>query len=136
MAVMASAGCAAFGEALNPYKSDFNCPLTDKGKCVDMKSAYNESLQQNNSVNTLTTEGQIVGVSGETLYQNARNRKLSEMLKDPTTPIVAPPRVMRVLLLPYKSDSNDLFMPRYAYFFVDQPQWVFGNYMTNMTEED
>ena len=37
--------------------------------------------------------------------------------------MIAPPRVLRVLILPYKG-SGDLFMARYAYLQVEPANWV------------
>ena len=51
-------------------------------------------------------------------YQEALYKELAGLLKEPITPVVAPPKVMRVLLLPYKGDANELYMLRYIYFFV------------------
>ena len=50
-------------------------------------------------------------------------KKLAGLLDEPKTPLIAPPKVMRVLLLPYKND-RDLYMYRYAYFVVDDFRWV------------
>ncbi len=147
--LMAAAGCSAVGNALNPYKSEFQCPLTDKGKCVDLPTAYNESLalersptipnndpSAGNAKNISTAKLSGTGVSAETQYQESLYRKLADMLSDPVTPVVAPPKVMRVLLLPYKGDKNSLYMFRYAYFFVDEPKWVLGNYLNTDSGEE
>jgi conjugal transfer pilus assembly protein TraV len=36
---------------------------------------------------------------------------------------------MRVLLLPYKGEGGELFMPRYVYFMADDPRWIMGGYL-------
>ncbi len=72
--------------------------------------------------------------SPATMYQKAVNKKLATMLKEPNTPLIAPPTVMRVLVLPYKGDLNELYMMRYIYLLIDDPQWVVGNYLMDSEE--
>jgi len=72
--------------------------------------------------------------SSETMYQRAVNKKLATMLKAPNTPLIAPPQVMRVLVLPYKGDMNELYMMRYIYLLIDDPKWVVGNYLIDAEE--
>ena len=60
-------------------------------------------------------------------YRSALYDKFSGLLKEPKTPIVAPPKVMRVLLLPYTGQENEFYMLRYVYFFVDKPRWILGD---------
>jgi len=72
--------------------------------------------------------------SSETIYQNAVNNKLAAMLKAPNTPMIAPPQVMRILVLPYKGDMNELYMTRYVYLLIDDPKWVVGNYLMDADE--
>ena len=66
---------------------------------------------------------------GALLYQEEVYRKLTGLLREPVTPLVAPPRIMRVLLLPYKGEGGELFMPRYVYFMADDPRWILGGYL-------
>ena len=35
-----------------------------------------------------------------------------------------PPKILRVLLLPYKGENNELFMTRYVYLEIEPSQWV------------
>ena len=37
-------GCSAL---VSPYSTTFQCPDSDKGKCVSVKTAYDESLELN-----------------------------------------------------------------------------------------
>ena len=60
-------------------------------------------------------------------YRSALFDKFSGLLKEPKTPIVSPPKVMRVLLLPYTGQENEFYMLRYVYFFVDKPRWILGD---------
>jgi conjugal transfer pilus assembly protein TraV len=127
---------------LNPYRSSFNCPRTDKGKCVSVQNAYRESLnpligdgQNEARAGGATEEAGFTEAPGEKDYRAALLGRLAGLLKEPETPMVAPPQVMRVLLLPYKGDGGELFMPRYAYFFVDRPSWVLDGYLVEKGDQ-
>jgi conjugal transfer pilus assembly protein TraV len=100
---------------LNPYAGDFNCPETDNGKCVSVEDAYYES------------KGRLIGTprqsdSGE--YQEALYARMADLLKEPETPMVVAPKVMRVLMLPYEGKDEELYLYRYAYIFTDRPRWI------------
>ena len=109
------AGC---GAALNPYNENFRCQAPeDSGQCVDTKTAYEEAIgfgQQGSGGKPSKAEESA---------EAARLTRLSELLREPQTPMIAPPRVLRVLILPYKG-SGDLFMARYAYLQVEPASWV------------
>ena len=143
-------GCAI----LNPYEENFACQGGKQtGKCVPIRDAYEESLQsQNQDSDTenhskVTRRGRLIkdnninkqkekgDISEETenlspdveiTYQERAFKKLSGMLEKPVTPLISPPMVMRVLFLPYKDEENRLYMSRYVYLIVDEPQWVLG----------
>lgn len=145
--IFACTGCTVF----NPYEDTFACPEREKGKCVSVEDAYNESLQgvdETGSCQTkVTRRGRIVegestdksqkdGDSGcksdegsniELTYQRQVFKKLSGLLEKPITPLMVPSKVMRVLFLPYKDEGNRLYMTRYIYCIVDEAQWVIGN---------
>jgi conjugal transfer pilus assembly protein TraV len=107
-------GC---GAALNPYHENFNCQAPeDTGHCVDTPSAYDEAVGINQAVKgeTVSTEKQI---------DAARLDRLAQLLKEPQAPMIVPPRILRVLILPYKG-GEDLFMARYAYLQVESAGWV------------
>lgn len=112
--LIALTGC---GAALNPYNENFRCQAPeDSGQCVDTKTAYEEA----------TGLGQASGgkpPKAEESAEAARLTRLAELLHEPQTPMIAPPRVLRVLILPYKG-SGDLFMARYAYLQVEPANWV------------
>ena len=128
-------GCSV----LNPYRSEFTCPQKENGKCVGVDSAYYESLTKTKDKienpeslkkdNSDKAKTKVGGQKSENLYQEEVYRKLAGLLKEPVTPLVAPPKVMRALLLPYKGEGGELFMPRYVYFMADDPQWIMGGYL-------
>lgn len=109
-------GCSIF----NPYKSEFTCPDTYKGKCVSAVTAYNESI--GNSPN-LSPE---LHSDLEYNYRTSLYNKLASMIHKPATPIALPPKVMRTLILSYTGSDNDLYSYRYVYFFATEPKWIFS----------
>lgn len=107
-------GC---GAALNPYHENFNCQAPeDSGHCVDTPSAYEEAVGINQLLKgeAANTEKQI---------DEARLERLAQLLKEPQAPMIVPPRILRVLILPYRG-KDDLFMARYAYLQVESARWV------------
>lgn len=57
-------------------------------------------------------------------YQDALYRKLASLIRQPSTPVVVPPDVVRVLILSYTGSDNELFSYRYVYFFATDPKWI------------
>jgi len=122
--------CSALGEAVNPYKSKFNCPMGENGKCQSMDSAYNESKEviyvggenskKKNNISSLNN-------GAATVYQDSVYKKLTDLLEEPNMPVIAPPKVMRALLMPYQGEDKALFMYRFVYFVVDDYSWVLSN---------
>lgn len=139
LAALLLCGCST---VLNPYQSSFNCPETENGKCVSVQTAYRESLNP-----LVKSEGEGCADCGkekpaemdatpeEQGYRAALLSRLTGLLREPETPMVAPPQVMRVLLMPYKGDGGELFMPRYAYFFVDRPSWILDGYLVEKGDD-
>jgi len=113
-------GC---GAALNPYHENFNCQAkSDDGRCVDTPTAYKEAT----SITELAASGSQTPKTSppENDFQAIRLQRLAELLREPKAPLLEPPKVLRVLLLPYKGDGEELFMARYAYLKVDEAQWI------------
>jgi len=131
---MLFAGC---GGIFNPYKSEFDCPMRDKGECVSVPEAYNESMsriprdansrssrnskKKPDASNSAANPEQI---NPRDIYQQEMAKKLTSYIRQPNTPFISPPTVMRTLILPYKAPSKDLYSERYIYIVVDEPQWV------------
>ncbi len=125
-------GCST---VMNPYHSDFSCPNYYKGKCVPLTEAYNESIHNTDgapnkaqkqlkqmSINTQNNAGEKT----TSIYEQQLLNKIGKLVKKPKTPIVVPPTVMRVLILPYVNNQNELEMGRYVYFFTGKPKWIFS----------
>jgi len=109
------AGC------MNPYASKFACPDPDNGKCVSMEDAYAESIS------TRLDPARPRQEADEGDYRDALFGRIAGLLREPETPLVAPPKVMRVLMLPYEGEDNALFMLRYAYIFTEPPRWILAD---------
>jgi conjugal transfer pilus assembly protein TraV len=155
--MLSMSGCAL----LNPYESSFSCPESSKGKCVSVQTAYSESASgalpvKETQVDHATEEcgsenitpgSCLDGKKEVTLnpaskengtynrYRAALFDKFSGLLKEPVSPVVAPPKTMRVLLLPYTGQDNEFYMLRYVYFFVDEPRWLLGDTVSSGEEE-
>jgi len=142
-ASLLSSGCAI----INPYESDFSCPDTFHGKCISVQGAYDEALSGkddnyakpvNNCIGgdcpDMGENGRLpvveAGAAGTiesrnyNAYRSALYNRYDKLLREPQTPVVAPPKVMRILLLPYKGQDGEFYMYRYAYFFTD---WILGD---------
>ena len=112
-------GCAGVKNAVNPYEENFRCKAKDsEGKCLDTPTAYREAR---------LPDGQLSEAASNTSQveaQNSRYKALADLLEAPETPVLNPPKILRVLLLPYKGENNELFMTRYAYLEIEPSQWV------------
>jgi conjugal transfer pilus assembly protein TraV len=113
-------GCATF----NPYSSEFSCPPSETGKCQSIRDSYDEAKAAPAFGRTGTPQ-----VASKDAYDKAVYDKLKGLLSAPQSPLVAPPQILRVLILPYQDDKR-LFMSRHAYIIVDEPRFIMGNYLT------
>jgi len=155
--MLSMSGCAL----VNPYESSFSCPESYNGKCVSVQTAYSDSASgslktkatpEGNPVEECGSENSADGVCPDgkkdmslnpvskengtyNRYRTALFDKFSGLLKEPVTPVVAPPKTMRVLMLPYTGQDNEFYMLRYVYFFVDEPRWLLGNSVSSGEEE-
>jgi len=143
---------------VNPYNSEFRCKETYKGGCMDLESAYDESIsdkdQTASDLHKASLEDKKNRIKGQctdcnssdklsdnkkdgdnglgekglskydNLYRKSLYKELSQIIDDPKTPIVKPPQVMRLLLLGYTDQDNQLLSHRYIYFFTTEPKWI------------
>ena len=142
--VVLASGCSTLGI----YNSEFTCPATYNGRCVSLPEAYDLALAgKDGAPHNPDTAAPVAGDSDEavtsvgeaaahTSYKESLFKRLDTLIKEPATPVVAPPQAMRVLLLPYRGDANELYMLRYIYFFVDSPRWVLGDSLVAPEEEE
>ena len=125
-------GCSV----LTPYKTEFQCKSPYKGKCVSVKEAYAES-KSNVPLPLAAKDGKKMDVKAALEaapvdstegYRDSLQRELSDLLDAPVTPVIVPPKVLRMLVFPYPEKSV-LYMPRYIFLMVGDPEWVIGNYL-------
>jgi conjugal transfer pilus assembly protein TraV len=138
-----TSGCAS---VFNPYDSEFQCPDTDKGQCVSIPEAYEMSVSGDDPQNTKgnPSKGPWPGndlakavpqgsnaedEAADMKYDYLSNKyeKMAALVGKPATPLVVPPEVVRVLILSYTGDDNQLFGYRYVYFFATEPGWIISS---------
>lgn len=116
--------CAPMKDAVNPYNENFKCRASgDDGKCIDTPSAYKEArypVPEDALANQTEVESQVNS-------QANRYRMLAELLPEEKKPILQAPKIMRVLLLPYKGENQELFMTRYVYVKIEDSDWILSN---------
>lgn len=140
------ASCATIKDIVNPYDEDFHCRAKDsEGKCVDTPTAYQDarypqpiaegqpspdSSKKSNAVylfGSAITEDQTAPVplvSVKDVAKASQYKAITDLLENPKAPLLAPPKVLRVLILPYKGEKNELFMTRYAYLEIEKAAWI------------
>jgi conjugal transfer pilus assembly protein TraV len=156
------AGCSSFSKIVNPYENDFSCPDTFHGKCISVTGAYNEALKEkpeevssqdwinsciggtckgadDNLTSAKTGKIPVTAIAAEdknyNAYKDALYRRLDHLLEEPQTPVVAPPKVMRIRFLPYKGQDGEFVMTHDVFFFADEPKWILGNDIEAYDEE-
>jgi conjugal transfer pilus assembly protein TraV len=60
----------------------------------------------------------------ENLYKKSLYTELKTLIDEPKTPVIQPPKVMRVLLLGYTDTDNQYLSHRYMYLIVTDPKWI------------
>ena len=123
-------GCGPLQDAINPYEENFKCQAkNDMGECIDTPTAYRkarypetESAQCGNSDPQNKVKQEI---------QKNRYKTLAGLLEKEKKPLLQPPKVLRVLLLPYKGENEELFMSRYVYIKIEDSRWI----LTDLTWE-
>lgn len=154
--VAVSAGCSI----MNPYDSEFPCKGGFAGKCTSVRDAHLESLagldggvkERNNPPpcegedcqarkfkDQAPADGDALlhntdPKSAEGAYKESLYKRLDNLLQEPKMPVVSPPKVMRILMLPYKGQEGEFYMMRHLYFFVDEPRWVLGDNIEELPE--
>lgn len=139
------------GKAVNPYHGEFECPPSEKGKCTGIPQAYKESLSKegdsvsynlaqtfdNRTSNGTFVRDQLLLSPAESQYIESLYDILSKLLKDPQTPVVVPPKIVRVLILPYQGQGEkEFYSARYVYVIVEDPKWVLQNILTMPAAEE
>ena len=120
-----SSGCAI----LNPYEEEFGCPGGDYGKCEKVKDAYEDSFveeQEKFSPMVKISKQQVAKESDGPVYdyQKQLYAEMKGIIGDAETPMLTPPKQMRLLVLDYVDNDKVLYGYRYIYFVAEQEQWI------------
>jgi len=120
--------CGPLQETVNPYNENFKCrAMDDAGECIDTPTAYKKARYpepaRGDEVKPTT------GITRE--IQDNRYRLVAGLLKEEKKPLLQPPKILRVLLLPYKGEGGELFMSRYVYVKIEDSKWI----LTDLAEE-
>jgi conjugal transfer pilus assembly protein TraV len=109
--------CAQVKDAVNPYEEHFLCQARDtNGQCIDTPSAYREARYP-------TVQDEAMDMGPREVH-HSRYQTLADLLLAPETPMLQPPKILRVLLLPYTGEGNELFMTRYVFVEIEAVRWV------------
>lgn len=146
--------CLAGCSIVNPYSNDFSCPDTFHGRCISVTGAYNQDLKgkpgevasreeintciggecqdgDGKSADAKTAKLPVAEIaameSNYSRYKDSLYRRLDHLLREPQTPVVAPPKVLRILFLPYRGQDGEFVMTHHVFFFADDPKWILGN---------
>ncbi len=129
LATVALSACGPLKDAVNPYEENFKCRAsTDTGECVDTPTAYKEARYPDPDLE----KGSERKATGARLTaQDQRYRTLVSLLEQPRKPLLQPPKILRVLLLPYRGENGELFMTRYVYVKIEDSRWI----LTDLSEK-
>jgi conjugal transfer pilus assembly protein TraV len=147
-------GCASLGSFMSPYSEKFSCKNSDHGQCIHPDRAYEDAVagRQSRSDPAFTSDESLVrtqqraqrtsagtarsragGANASAFpgYRDSVYRELRGLIDDPVTPMLASPRTVRTLILPYadRQRPDRLYMPRYVYSILQAPSWVVGDYL-------
>ena len=119
--------CSPMQKAINPYEEDFNCRAPeDSGKCVDTPTAYKDARYPRLDDELLEPMEEH---SRKQLLDN-RYKTVAGLLREEKKPLLVPPKILRVLLLPYRGRGGELFMSRYVYIKIEDSRWI----LTDLSE--
>ncbi len=126
-------GCSA----LMPYDDEFGCrPKDGTGKCADMNKAYKQAVTGVTYAQTQLEPNKQTLAPAQNAYGQYVDRyyaEISSMVDKPITPMVKQAKTIRTLILPYPSKTGEiktLWMERYAYTIVREPDFVLGQYLS------
>ena len=139
------AGCSTLGSLMSPYSEKFDCKNRDHGQCIHPETAYEDAVagRPSRSDPAVTHDRKLLrgadraGVGDRARaaapgayegYRDSVYHELKGLIDAPVTPMLAPARTVRTLILPYadRQRPDRLYMARYVYSIVDRPVWVVG----------
>jgi conjugal transfer pilus assembly protein TraV len=109
--------------AVNPYDEDFHCRATDsEGRCTDTPNAYRSARHPESKESSGENSVTVTPLKIEA--KASQYKAIADLLESPKAPLMNPPKVLRVLILPYRGEKNELFMSRYAYVEIEKSTWI------------
>lgn len=142
------------GCAMLPYEQEFACKNEDHGQCIHPEDAYREAVDQSlpdaagyqsagDPINRKKRRRQealspvATAPGGYDSYRNAVYDQLAAIVEAPVTPMVAPAKTVRTLILPYTDRKGEgrLYMARYVYSVLEQPRFVLGDYLSGQSND-
>ena len=119
--VLFLSACSPMQKAINPYEEDFKCRAPeDSGKCVDTPTAYKDARYP--TVDDKLPES--ISAGSKKMAQDQRYKIVVDLLKKAKKPLLQPAKILRVLLLPYRGEDDELFMSRYVYVKIEDSKWI------------
>ena len=100
------------------------------------KEAFSSDKEKEKNEKDSHKEGFVGGYlllsPAERQYVESLYDVLTKLLKDPRTPVIMPPKIVRVLILPYEGNGGkNLYSARYIYVIVEDARWVLHNVLTS-----
>ncbi len=140
--------CSGCASVFNPYSDEFQCEETYKGRCADIHTAYGESVNNmdskeiarmkekceeegkdcNKQINPFALKHKDKISEAKTSFQTRQFVRLAGLIDEPEAPLVAPPEIVRVLILSYTTDENAMMGYRHAYFIASPPRWILSTF--------
>ncbi len=99
-----------------------------RGRCRYTPTAYKKA-QYPKPASGDEAEQPATGITRK--IQNNRYRLVAGLLQEEKKPLLQPPKILQVLLLPYKGEGGELFMSRYVYVKIENSKWI----LTDLSEE-
>ncbi|MFP7756243.1 TraV family lipoprotein [Thermodesulfobacteriota bacterium B35] len=136
LAALALSACSPLKNAVNPYHENFKCRAgEDTGECIDTPTAYRkarypepEPMPAAPGTQQATQPAEPANLTA----QGQRYKVLAGLLREPRKPLLQPPKILRVLLLPYRGEEDELFMTRYVYLKIEDSRWI----LTDLSEKE
>ena len=120
--------CAPLQDVVNPYEENFKCKARDDaGECIDTPTAYKKARYPETATEPVDEPADSTKLD----VQDHRYKAVAGLLQEEKKPLLQPPKILRVLLLPYKGVGDELFMSRYVYVKIEDSKWI----LTDLAEK-
>ena len=126
-------GCAS---TLNPFKDGPSCPYADKGQCMGVYDAYDQSKKipdgpapkkdtKKPDAAVKDTQAEAPKPTGTAdLYQAALYNQMYGLIREPHAPLLVPEKLVRGLFMPVEGDEGELYMEEQVYIKMDGSHYL------------